>query len=161
MSTIGESLAQRQRRLFDTLVGFGTLWRGLERVWQNAMPGFDRENKRDGHPGVVVSDCLGQDLISTVAMLVGTSRRGCGFAVPVEDVFKREPGRKTWFGSIPPLQIPYKTFSEKDRYIDADKIARNRHRISGLPKARATAGEIMSLRRLMSDFPWVSTESVK
>ena len=151
----------RHRKLFATFIGFGTLWQVLERVWQNALPDFDRENKRDGHPGVVVSDCVGEGFIPTVAMLVGTSRRGCGFAVLVEDVFKREPGRKTWFGSIPPLQIPYKTFTEKERYVDADKITWNRHCVSGLPKARATAGEITSLRRLMSDFPWALTEDGK
>lgn len=144
----------RQCKLFGTFVGFGTLWNVLEHVWQKAIPGFDRENKRDGHPGVVVSDNADESFVPNVAMLVGTSRRGCGFAVPVEDVFKREPGRKTWFGSLPPLQIPFKTFVEKERYIDSDKIIWNRHCISGLPKARATTGEITSLRRLMSDFPW-------
>ena len=154
MQTLEDAVSQRRRKMFSKFIGFGTLWNVLERVWQRACPGFDRDGSRDGHPGVVVSDQTMENFMPNVTMLIGTSKRGCGFAVPVEDVYKCEPGRRTWFSSVPPLQIPYRTFSEKERYVDAGKIAWDQHCIRGLAKGMATPGEITSLRRLMADFPW-------
>ena len=161
MRTTEEMSVQRKKALFAEFVRFGSLWVVLETVWQRVCPGFDPDNTRDGHPGVVVSDFPPGGFSSHLAMLIGTSKRGCNFAIPVDDVYRREPGRKTWFSSLPPLQIPYRTFYEKERYVDTGKSVWNRHCIQGLPKAKTTPGETTSLRRLMSNFPWTEVEEGK
>ena len=95
----------RNVKTLNLLAGFGSLWLVPECVWQQVMGGhpYDKNSNRKFHPGCSV---LAEQATSPIVpVLHGTSIKCGGSVVAVADL--TEPGRRTWFGGIPPRQIPF------------------------------------------------------
>ncbi len=87
------------------MIGFGTLWMVPEDIWQQVLSQvrYDRNSNRRCHPGCsVLSNSV---TTASVPMLHGTSEKRGRRAVRVTGL--TEPTRVTWFGGIPPQQIPF------------------------------------------------------
>lgn len=136
---------QRLNSMFSILPMYGSLWRVPEYIWitqyGNENIGYDLYSTRMSHPGCLVSN---QVINGMLSMLEGFSKKKRKFAIGVEGVFNSK--RKTYFGNIPPVQIPLKFWEVANCYENG--ITQNVHH-NMLNKE-----EITKVKDLMEKFPW-------
>jgi len=133
----------RDIRLIATLVTFGTLWIVPEDIWKAVIEPFryDKNSDRKNHPGCSVLNSTITDTV--IPVLHGTSKKHGRHSVPVQ--FKTDGNRTTWFGGLPPRQIPISYWKQPS--ISEEKITPMKD------KGMLDEHEIKAMRKLMTVQP--------